>query len=476
MADTRSALSELIEDEDRRTTGLALAGWGFVAVLATVGAVGAWQFAPARSIAGGDLIARAAPLGDPAETTGSIARASGDASGRAARPAPQVLPADGQAASIQDFEALRADIRELQKKVQQGTAAGLPSSAFEQLSRRLATVEDRLDKLERGRGDGTGPQARLGTGTAAPLAAADPATRAAADRLAAADRILQAEREVAAQRAAAAAEERPVQVAQADQPPARPPLSVSVGQGNAQPSQGARGVDMTSTGTVAKPPMPVKPVQVQPVPLQPVTSVDDDMKSLMDKANGGIDKPITNEPKPVTFAIPMPKPADLAGPKPAEGSVAADAAAKASPAPAARADTLQTAVASAQAPSAQAPSAQAAPVQTATAQAPAGQALALQAAAPAGGGGAEGPIAVDLGSYKSLAGLKRTWVDLEKRHAEATNGIGALAQIKETKDGTEIRLVAGPYANSADAAKACARFKTAGFSCSAGTFIGQPIR
>ncbi|WP_407051276.1 SPOR domain-containing protein [Methyloraptor flagellatus] len=473
-------MSELIEDEDRRTTGLALAGWGFVAVLATVGAVGAWQFAPARSIAGGDLIARAAPLGDPAETTGSIARASGDASGRAARPAPQVLPADGQAASIQDFEALRADIRELQKKVQQGTTAGLPSGAFEQLSRRLATVEDRLDKLEAGtwRRHGAAGAARDRHGRAARRRRSRHARRRRSSRRGGPDPAGRTRGRRA--RAAAAAEERPVQVAQADQPPARPPLSVSVGQGNAQPPQGARGVDMTSTGTVAKPPMPVKPVPVQ-VPLQPVTSVDDDMKSLMDKANGGIDKPISNEPKPVTFAIPMPKPADLAGPKPTEASVAADAAAKASPAPAARADTLQTAVASAQAPSAQAPSAQApsaqaAPVQTATAQAPAGQALALQAAAPAAGGGAEGPIAVDLGSYKSLAGLKRTWVDLEKRHAEATNGIGALAQIKETKDGTEIRLVAGPYANSADAAKACARFKTAGFSCSAGTFIGQPIR
>ena len=466
MADTRSALSELIEDEDRRTTGLALAGWGFVAVLATVGAVGAWQFAPARSLNGGDLVARAASVGDPAETTGSIVRATADVGARAARPAPQVLPADGPAASMQDFEALRADIRELQKKVQQGAAAGLPSGAFEQLSRRLATVEDRLDKLERGRGDGTGPQARLGP------VANDPATRAAADRLAAADRILQAEREVAAQRAAAAAEERPVQVAQADQPPARPPLSVSVGQGNAQTPQGARGVDMTQTGTVAKPPVPIKPVPVQ-VPLQPVTSVDDDMKSLMDKANGGIDKPITNEPKPVTFAIPMPKPADLPGPKPAEPAAPAEtartpatpASGPATPASAARpVDTLQTAAASAPALTAQA---------SAT-QPPATQAPALQA--PAAASSAEGPIAVDLGSYKSLAGLKRTWVDLEKRHADATSGIGALAQIKETKDGTEIRLVAGPYPNSADAARACARFKTAGFSCSAGTFIGQPIR
>lgn len=447
MADNKSALTELLEDEDRRSTGMALVGWGFVAVLAVVGAAGAWQFAPSKPAQSSAALELARiQKADDAEVTGSIRPA--DAGKGAPRPLAAYAPAGGEA----DMEALRQDVRELQRRLQQGAAAapaGSPAAApagADQILRRLATIEDRLDKLERARGDG--PAARLER-----TPANDPARIAAAERLAAADRFVQGERT-----ASTTAGTDPMMTGTTVAPAGdRPPLGVSIDK-------------VPTPGTApAQPKLPVAAVpKAVPVPLAPVTSVSDDMKSLMDTANGVLEKqPIAAGAAAAAAAtsgavlpMPTPKPADAkAGDaKPADAK-APDVKAGDAKAPETKGADVKTDVRVVEPPKPEA----AAVAEVAPAPAPAAQPQAEQAG-------------VDLGSYKSLAGLKRTWSEFEKRHAAVAQGLGAVAQIRETKDGMEIRLVAGPYPTPADAARACASFKTAGFSCAPSSFVGQPIK
>ena len=94
-------------------------------------------------------------------------------------------------------------------------------------------------------------------------------------------------------------------------------------------------------------------------------------------------------------------------------------------------------------------------------------------------GGTEGPIgdtvAVDLGGYRSLATLKKSWSDLTDRYAEFGRNMEPLARLKETDSGMEVRLVAGPFPVPSDAAKLCLKLRAAGANCSVTGYGGQPI-
>lgn len=118
----------------------------------------------------------------------------------------------------------------------------------------------------------------------------------------------------------------------------------------------------------------------------------------------------------------------------------------------------QAAVAAAPAP-AQTPAAAPAPAEAAKTQPIGGAAVA----------------AIDLGGYRSLASLKKSWSDMSDRYAEFGHGIEPLARLRETDSGMEARLVAGPYSSQQEAAKACIRMKAFGVSCQVTGYTGQPL-
>lgn len=84
-------------------------------------------------------------------------------------------------------------------------------------------------------------------------------------------------------------------------------------------------------------------------------------------------------------------------------------------------------------------------------------------------------FAVDLGGYKSVAALRKGWAASAAKHAGLTNSLKPLGQMKDTGNAIELRLVAGPFGNAADAAKFCAQVQAAGTVCAPSLYVGQPI-
>ncbi len=93
------------------------------------------------------------------------------------------------------------------------------------------------------------------------------------------------------------------------------------------------------------------------------------------------------------------------------------------------------------------------------------------AAAPS----ANAPAAIDLGSFRSLAALRRAWSYTATRNGVLTKNLEPLARLRETETGMEARLLAGPFPDPTEAAKACLRLKATGALCSVSTYTGQPI-
>lgn len=86
-------------------------------------------------------------------------------------------------------------------------------------------------------------------------------------------------------------------------------------------------------------------------------------------------------------------------------------------------------------------------------------------------------FAVDLGGEKTVDGLRARWATLRGNHGATLDGLRPLISIKEgAKAGTvELRLVAGPLANAAAAARVCARLQTSGVPCVPTVFDGQRL-
>lgn len=83
--------------------------------------------------------------------------------------------------------------------------------------------------------------------------------------------------------------------------------------------------------------------------------------------------------------------------------------------------------------------------------------------------------AVDVGGYRSLVTLKKSWSDMSERYAEFGKGVEPLARLRETDSGMEARLVVGPYANQSEAAKTCLRMRALGVNCAVTGYTGQPL-
>lgn len=97
--------------------------------------------------------------------------------------------------------------------------------------------------------------------------------------------------------------------------------------------------------------------------------------------------------------------------------------------------------------------------------------------APGAGEGAVArtSFAVDLGGYKSLSALKKGWTATAAKHAGLTKSLTPLGQMKEAGNAVEARLIAGPFANAADAVKFCAQVQATGTACAPSVYVGQPL-
>ncbi|PZA13788.1 sporulation protein [Rhodopseudomonas palustris] len=81
---------------------------------------------------------------------------------------------------------------------------------------------------------------------------------------------------------------------------------------------------------------------------------------------------------------------------------------------------------------------------------------------------------VDLGSANTVEGLRGLWRKLSKTH-KALNGLQPIIMIKENGNATQLRLVAGPIADAAAAAKVCAALGSADRACETSVYDGQRL-
>jgi hypothetical protein len=84
---------------------------------------------------------------------------------------------------------------------------------------------------------------------------------------------------------------------------------------------------------------------------------------------------------------------------------------------------------------------------------------------------------IDLGGASTIEGLRALWVATQRRHAAQLAGLRPTLHLRERArpGGAELRLVAGPIANAATAARLCAAIAAAGAACQAVVFDGQRV-
>jgi hypothetical protein len=82
---------------------------------------------------------------------------------------------------------------------------------------------------------------------------------------------------------------------------------------------------------------------------------------------------------------------------------------------------------------------------------------------------------VDLGRANSIEGLRQLWNAVKGRHGNALEGLRPIVALREIPrtNGVEVRLVAGPIANAAAAARLCANLP--GVTCHPTVFEGQKL-
>ena len=84
---------------------------------------------------------------------------------------------------------------------------------------------------------------------------------------------------------------------------------------------------------------------------------------------------------------------------------------------------------------------------------------------------------IDLGSAPSVEALRTAWNAAMKRHAALLQGLHPAVQTRERAKpaATEYRLIAGPIANAATAARICATITASGGICAPAVFDGQRL-
>jgi hypothetical protein len=84
---------------------------------------------------------------------------------------------------------------------------------------------------------------------------------------------------------------------------------------------------------------------------------------------------------------------------------------------------------------------------------------------------------VDLGSARSIKGLRALWLGVLKSEAKELASLHPIIVLKERTNGRgmQLRLVAGPLADAAAAAKICAVLSENGRICETAVFDGQRL-
>jgi hypothetical protein len=90
---------------------------------------------------------------------------------------------------------------------------------------------------------------------------------------------------------------------------------------------------------------------------------------------------------------------------------------------------------------------------------------------------AHGDFGIDLGGGANFGAMHGLWSSARTKHPNLLDGLRPLISIREsTKPGKlELRLVAGPVANAAAAARLCAALAAGGWACRPAVFDGQKL-
>jgi hypothetical protein len=90
---------------------------------------------------------------------------------------------------------------------------------------------------------------------------------------------------------------------------------------------------------------------------------------------------------------------------------------------------------------------------------------------------AQGDFGIDLGGGANFGAMHGLWSSARTKHPNLLDGLRPLISIREsTKPGKlELRLVAGPVANAAAAARLCASLAANGWACRPAVFDGQKL-
>ena len=97
--------------------------------------------------------------------------------------------------------------------------------------------------------------------------------------------------------------------------------------------------------------------------------------------------------------------------------------------------------------------------------------------APPGSSVNKTEFGLDLGGASTVEALRTAWTAALRRHGPLLEGLRPVVQMRERPrpGAPELRLVAGPIANAATAARLCASMTAAGSICAPATFDGQRL-
>lgn len=86
-------------------------------------------------------------------------------------------------------------------------------------------------------------------------------------------------------------------------------------------------------------------------------------------------------------------------------------------------------------------------------------------------------LGLDIGTAKSLEGLRTLWRAAQRRHPTQLEGLHPIVHVRELSrpGGIQLRLVAGPIPTAAAAARLCAEIATNGTPCEPALFDGQRL-
>jgi hypothetical protein len=463
-------MRELVATARGRGAG-RLVAWGGVAVVAFTAAFASWQYSPVRNVSGDTALATAS-IPTPAVTTtgGATTPPTARQVGRGITNVPGV----SDLSLVQrDLADLRQDLADLRRGLSRYDVAN------EQTGRRLEALEDQAAILASRLAQALDGPRPLPPGT--PAASLPPAPQAAAP---------------------------------APMPPAKPGMAKlepalfdnrigKVAPRPLVPEAAAETKVAETVKTVEAKPIETKPIETKaveakapepkPAPAreakvaadaEPEAAVTDPAPTVAKPAAKDAPSAKPAEPVVATAPVPVPPPstppinATVRPPSPAEEAQRAQRAAQA-----AQVQQLAQQMILAQPGGKGLQLPLPANAQLAAAAA-AAKAEAKRDAAPEATGtvptaddaaATKTAFAVDLGGYKSLANLRKGWATTSSKHAGLTKGLTPLGQMKESGGAVEARLVAGPFANAADAVKFCAQVQSAGTACAPSVYVGQPL-